>query len=84
MKLFIRALLKFIFGFLLLSCLLFLPAGTLAYPNAWLFLGLLPFALYPIILVIRIRNEETVLSRNLPGYTEYRKKVKYRLIPFIW
>ena len=32
----------------------------------------------------RIRNEEEVLARDLPGYTEYLKKVRWRLIPFVW
>ena len=41
-------------------------------------LGYLP------IIVKRIRNEEEVLTRELKGYDEYRKKVRYRLIPFIW
>ncbi len=38
----------------------------------------------PFLFVIRIMNEEKVLQQNLMGYTEYMKKVKYRLIPFIW
>ena len=32
----------------------------------------------------RIKNEESVLSQGLPGYTEYKHRVKYRLLPFIW
>ena len=48
------------------------------------FYGLIPFALYPIVTVIRILNEEKILTEGLEGYTEYKKKVKYRLIPFIW
>ncbi|MBO4830966.1 MAG: isoprenylcysteine carboxylmethyltransferase family protein [Oscillospiraceae bacterium] len=39
---------------------------------------------YIPIIVKRIRNEEQVLEKDLPGYTEYMKKVKYRLIPFVW
>lgn len=39
---------------------------------------------YPLALVQRIKNEEKLLSEGLPGYTEYLRKVKYRLIPFIW
>ena len=46
--------------------------------------GLIPVILLPLLLVIRILNEEKVLKNNLPGYEEYMKKVKYRLIPFIW
>jgi len=41
------------------------------------------FSYIPII-VKRIKNEEEVLEKGLEGYTEYKKKVKYRLIPFIW
>ena len=39
---------------------------------------------YIPIIVKRIRNEEQVLEKDLPGYSAYMKKVKYRLIPFIW
>ncbi|MBQ3258610.1 MAG: isoprenylcysteine carboxylmethyltransferase family protein [Oscillospiraceae bacterium] len=42
------------------------------------------FLLYPILLVKRIRNEEQVLEEGLAGYVEYKQKVKYRLIPFVW
>ncbi len=42
------------------------------------------FLIYPIIIVKRIKNEEDVLEKKLKGYKEYKKKVKYRLIPFIW
>lgn len=46
--------------------------------------ALLVFLVYPLIIAKRIRNEEEVLSRDLPGYTEYLQKVRWRLIPFIW
>ena len=39
---------------------------------------------YIPIIVVRIINEEKFLEKELKGYTEYKKKVKYRLIPFIW
>ena len=39
---------------------------------------------YPAIIIKRLRNEEEVLLKELPGYEEYTKKVKYRLLPFIW
>ena len=42
------------------------------------------FLAYPVIIVKRIKNEEQVLEQGLKGYLEYKKKVKYRLIPFIW
>ena len=42
------------------------------------------FLAYPIIIAKRIKNEEEVLEKELEGYAEYKKKVKYKLIPFIW
>lgn len=42
------------------------------------------FLVYPAIIAKRIRNEEEVLERDLAGYTEYKKKVKYKVIPFLW
>ena len=46
--------------------------------------GLAPMLTYPVVIVIRILNEEKVLSEGLDGYIDYKKKVKYRLLPFIW
>ena len=48
------------------------------------FWGLIPLIFYPPIIIVRIINEEKVLTKGLPGYSEYKKKVKYRLIPFIF
>lgn len=42
------------------------------------------FLAYPFIIAKRIRNEEMVLENGLEGYKEYKDKVKYRLIPFVW
>lgn len=42
------------------------------------------FLMYPILISIRIINEEKFLEKELIGYTEYKSKVKYRIIPFIW
>lgn len=42
------------------------------------------FWAYPAIIAKRIRNEEQVLEADLQGYAEYKNKVRYRLIPFIW
>ena len=39
---------------------------------------------YPIIIIFRIRNEERVLENELIGYEEYKEKVKYKLIPYLW
>lgn len=44
----------------------------------------LVFLIYPFITVKRIKNEEEVLEKNLEGYIEYKKRVRYRLIPYIW
>ena len=62
--------------------------------TVWLFLAipvvlgswwaLLCFAPYVLVIVIRIHNEEKVLTQGLAGYAEYKKRVKYRLIPWIW
>ena len=42
------------------------------------------FLVYPFIIAKRIKNEEEVLEGELVGYSEYKKKVKYKVIPFIW
>lgn len=42
------------------------------------------FLAYPFIIAKRIKNEEEVLEEKLQGYSEYKKKVKYKVIPFIW
>ena len=42
------------------------------------------FLVYPLLIAKRIKNEEQVLEAGLPGYKEYKQKVKYRMIPFIW
>ena len=62
--------------------------------TVWLFLmipiilgswyALIVFAFYPAIIIVRLKDEEALLTRELAGYAAYKKKVKYRLIPFIW
>ena len=47
-------------------------------------ISLAVFLSYPFIIAKRIRNEEQVLEEGLPGYSTYKQKVKYRLIPYIW
>lgn len=42
------------------------------------------FLIYPFIISTRICNEEKVLEEGLAGYGEYKKKVKYKVIPFLW
>ena len=62
--------------------------------TVWLFLmipiilgswyALIVFAFYPAIIIVRLKDEEKLLTKELSGYDEYTKKVKYRLFPFIW
>lgn len=61
------------------SFILFTP---LALGSWW---ALIPFSFMTITaLVMRIKDEEKFLKKNLPGYTEYCRKTRYRIIPFIW
>jgi len=46
--------------------------------------ALIPFAFYPAIIISRLKDEEVLLTRELAGYAEYKEKVRYRIIPFIW
>jgi protein-S-isoprenylcysteine O-methyltransferase Ste14 len=48
------------------------------------FFGLVPIAAMMPFLIWRLFDEESFLARNLPGYTEYQKRVKHRLVPFVW
>lgn len=42
------------------------------------------FLTYPFLIIKRIKHEERVLETQLKGYTDYKARVKYRLIPYIW
>ena len=46
--------------------------------------GFIVFLAYPAIIAKRIRNEEEVLTEGLAGYAEYKQKVRWRMIPFVW
>ena len=48
------------------------------------YISFIIFLIYPILIGKRIKNEEKVLEKDLKGYTEYKKKVKYKVIPFVW
>jgi hypothetical protein len=54
---------------------------TLSLGSWW---KLVVFLLIKRALIWRLFDEENFLTKNLPGYAEYRNKVRYRLIPFIW
>ena len=61
---------------------------TLLYLSFPLVLGSLSafiiFLQFPFVLDKRINNEEEILEKDLKGYKEYKQKVKYKMIPFIW
>ena len=61
---------------------LFLIIGTPLALGSWWTLLLTPVFL--LLLYFRIASEEKVLKRDLAGYAEYQRKVRYRLIPFVW
>ena len=61
--------------------LLYFLGTPLALGSYW---GLIAFAATMPFLLWRLFDEESFLARKLPGYAEYRNKVRYRLMPFIW
>lgn len=62
--------------------LVFVLFTPLALGSYW---ALIPFSITTVIaLILRIINEEKFLVANLPGYSEYCQKTKYRIIPFVW
>jgi protein-S-isoprenylcysteine O-methyltransferase Ste14 len=63
------------------SALLYIVGTPLALGSFW---GFLPLVAMMPFLIWRLYDEEDFLATNLPGYTEYQKKVRHRLIPFIW
>lgn len=46
--------------------------------------ALIVFAFYPAIIIVRLKDEEKLLTRELPGYAAYKQKVRYRILPFLW
>lgn len=66
---------------------MYLAASIIYIPSALVlgsYVALIPMLLLPLLLAFRIKNEEKVLRQGLPGYDEYMKKVRYRMVPFIW
>jgi protein-S-isoprenylcysteine O-methyltransferase Ste14 len=63
-------------GAILLYC-----ASPLALGSYW---AAIPGLVVIPVLIARIKDEESVLDKELPGYLEYKQKTKYRLLPFIW
>lgn len=64
-----------------LGALLLYILSPLALGSYW---GMIPTLLLIPLFVSRIRSEENVLTRDLPGYDAYRQKVSYRLLPGVW
>jgi protein-S-isoprenylcysteine O-methyltransferase Ste14 len=60
---------------------LYLLGTPLALDSYW---GFVPVAAMMPFLIWRLYDEERFLARNLPGYTEYQKRVRHRLVPFVW
>lgn len=96
-RLLTQSLVKFFLGVVVLGLLLFLPAGSFRYWQGWLLMGILSMPLvlaspisffimlgYIPVIAKRIKNEEKVLEEGLEGYADYKKKVKYRILPLIW
>lgn len=46
--------------------------------------ALIAFVCYPAAIVVRLKDEEDLLTKELPGYAEYKQKVKHRILPFVW
>jgi protein-S-isoprenylcysteine O-methyltransferase Ste14 len=63
------------------SASLYLLGTPLALGSWW---GFAPIAAMMPFLIWRLIDEERFLAKNLPGYTEYQKRVRYRLVPFVW
>ena len=63
------------------SAILYLLGTPLALGSYW---GLVPVVAMMPFLVWRILAEERFLARNLAGYTDYQKRIRHRLVPFVW
>ena len=62
-KLFLKAIIKYIFGLILVGILLFVPAGTFNYWNAWLFMGILFIPMFIAGIILMIKNPMLLKSR---------------------
>jgi protein-S-isoprenylcysteine O-methyltransferase Ste14 len=63
------------------SAFLYLLGTPLALGSYW---GLVPIFVMMPFLIWRLLDEESLLARKLPGYTEYQKRVRRHLVPFVW
>ena|ERR1700761_4065966 len=110
MKTAVKGLVSATLGLVAFGAMLFLPAGTFRYWQAWVFLAVfalstwipsvylmlgIPLALGSywglllvipglVVLILRIRDEEDLLTHELSGYPAYTQRVHYRLLPYVW
>jgi len=66
---------------LYLAVLIIYLFSPLALGSFWALIAMIPL---PLVLILRIKNEENLLKKELAGYDEYTAEVRYRLIPGIW
>jgi protein-S-isoprenylcysteine O-methyltransferase Ste14 len=63
------------------GALVMLVGVPLALGSLW---GLLTIVPITVVIVLRLLDEEKFLARNLPGYSDYSDKIRYRLLPYVW
>ena len=63
------------------GALVMLLATPVALGSWW---GMLTFIPMTVVIVLRLLNEERFLEKGLPGYAEYCRKLKFRLVPYLW
>ena len=63
------------------GALLMLTFTPIALGSFWGLLAVLPMFL---VIALRLLDEEKFLAENLPGYSQYREKTRYRLVPYVW
>lgn len=84
-KLFIQAIIKFISGFIVVSLLLFIPAGTLNYWNAWVFIAVLFIPMFVVGIILMIKNP-TLLRKRLNAKekeTEQKAVILFSSLMFV-
>ena len=80
-KLFFLAIAKFLCGVVLMGALLFIPAGSFKFFDAWILLGILFIPMFVAGIIMMFKNPE-LLKKRLNAKEE--QKVRFRVIPFIW
>lgn len=91
-KILVRYIVRESMGLVSMGAALFWSAGTFQWWQAWAALAVMlgswwaaiPSALGAILLIVRTALEDCTLQKELAGYTEYVRQVRYRLLPGIW